>query len=228
MEAESAKNLLQDTDSFVNKEPKPRAAIWAGIVFVLIVLMIMGASINNAQKYYVKHTRAGVEIWKGQFAPVSMEKVLFIKGMNLPEFTEKSYSKQDIFPIPFNYYINMANDLIKKESEPNFQTILDIVDKASNFATTMEEKEKIELYKTTINQASEKIESNKIILPVEPLKEEILPEVNSVEEAAPAVAQEAQEAIPALTEEVAPAQTEETAPVVEEEPTEKETSEHHN
>ena len=198
----------------------------------MLVSLTLGASINNAKKFYIKQTKAGVEIWKGQFAPMNTQKVVFLEGLHLPGITHKIYSKQEVFPITYNYYLGLADTLIKEQALPDFQPIIDLVDKAADFATTPKEKEAIALYERNIHEALTNIKSTRIILPVLPSVEETIPvaaeqtpEGNSVADSAYAPLDT--ESAPAAVEAEAAHGTESASPTVDE-ANEKETSEPHN
>ena len=170
------------------------------------------------------------KIWKGQFSPMSTQKMTFLKGLHLPEMTQEIYSKQEVFPITFNYYLNMANSLIKEQGLPDFQPIIDLVGKAAYFATTTKEKETISLYKRNIQEALANIKSTKIILPWQAPEQEAIPasvEAPPEEQSAPGAIETPPE------EEKAPVAAEkshetENAPAAIEAVPEKETSETHN
>ncbi|MDY0222983.1 MAG: hypothetical protein RBR67_17775, partial [Desulfobacterium sp.] len=190
-EAEANESHIQGADNTSAARTKYIPAILAGICFVLLLLMVVGTSISNSKKFYIKHTNAGVEIWKGQFAPISTQKIVFLKNIKLPKMTQKVYSKQDIFPIPFNYYLGMADNLIKEQGLPDFQPLIDLVGKASDFATTTEEKETIARYKSTIHDALMNIKSTEIVLPIQAAEQESAP-------AAAEPNREGENALPAL------------------------------
>jgi hypothetical protein len=193
-------------------------AVLAGVCVAVLLTLMIGTSVNNSGKYYIKDTHAGLEIWKGQFAPISTEKLAFLKDMDFTGTTKAIYSKEEALPIPFNYYMDKAEALIKSESVPEFEAIIDFVEKASKFAITPEQKETIALYRTKTQEAFADFEETRIILPAQPLEEVTSPAVTE-EEAVPAVTEE--EAVPAVTEEEAvPAVTEEeVVPAVTEEET---------
>ena len=173
-EAVLAESSTQDLNKTENSRKKPIAAIFAAISFALILFMMITASINNSSKYYIRDTNAGLEIWKGQFAPKGLKKVVFLNGLNY-SVTKEIYSKNEVLPIAFQYYLDMADKLIKAKATPDFETITNLVEKASRFAITPKEKETIARYKTSIKEAEIKIKTTRIVLTPEAPEEKTVP-----------------------------------------------------
>jgi len=173
-EAVLAESSTQDLNKTENSRKKPIAAIFAAISFALILFMMITASVNNSSKYYIRDTNAGLEIWKGQFAPKGLKKVVFLNGLNY-SVTKEIYSKNEVLPIAFQYYLDMADNLIKAKATPDFQTITNLVEKASRFAITPKEKETIARYKTSIKEAEIKIKTTRVVLTPEAPEEKTVP-----------------------------------------------------
>ncbi len=104
--------------------------------FVLLVAIVLRVSISNQTHYYLKSTKAGMEIWQGIFAPMGEERLILLPGAPKPESIQAVYSKSEIYPIVFNYYIKKADELLEKPSMPDFGGIKRNLDKAMPYAVT--------------------------------------------------------------------------------------------
>lgn len=106
-----------------------------GILVFLMVLIIFfsAANVNN---YYMKYKDGAVEIWKGRFSPAGKERLIMMPGLPKPEFIKKVYSKEEVFPIICNFYMQKASTLLEVPGEPDYKGIKTYLDKALTYATT--------------------------------------------------------------------------------------------
>ncbi|MBF0201531.1 MAG: hypothetical protein HQK66_09505 [Desulfamplus sp.] len=128
------------------------------IKYVLICIAILaGAAIytsyNNSNSYYLCESRKGIEIWKGDFTPLSKSKVIILEGIDLPGNVKKSYEQSELFPLPFNFFLDRADEEIMSGTPYDFDQIGEYIAKASQFALTREDAELIEAYKNSVNEA---------------------------------------------------------------------------
>lgn len=103
---------------------------------VLLVIIIIGYSSSNNNKYYIKVTDGAVEIWQGKFAPMGIGLLITLPGAQSPESIQALYSKDEIFPFAFNYYIDRADALLDSPDMPDFEGIKLYLNKALSFGTT--------------------------------------------------------------------------------------------
>ena len=103
---------------------------------VLLVAITISASFSNKNKYYIKVTDGAVEIWQGKFAPIEAGLLITLPGAQPPESIQTVYSKEEVFPFAFNYYIDRADALLDVPGMPDFEGIKLYLNKALSFGTT--------------------------------------------------------------------------------------------
>lgn len=104
--------------------------------FVLLIMVVVGASYSNMKKYYIKTADGAVEIWKGNFAPLGMELFLNLPEMRPPASIKPAYRKNEVFPLIFHYYMERADSLLSVSSVPDFEQIKTYLSIALSYATT--------------------------------------------------------------------------------------------
>jgi hypothetical protein len=103
---------------------------------ILLVAITISASFSNKNKYYIKVTDGAVEIWQGKFAPMGADLLIMLPGAQSPESIQAIYSKEEVFPFAFNYYIDRADALLDTPDMPDFEGIKLYLNKALSFGTT--------------------------------------------------------------------------------------------
>ncbi len=106
------------------------------VCIVLLVAITIGASFSNKNKYYIKVTDGAVEIWQGKFAPMGVGLLITLPGAQSPESIQAVYSKEEVYPFAFNYYIDRADALLDAPDMPDFEGIKLYLNKALSFGTT--------------------------------------------------------------------------------------------
>ena len=104
--------------------------------FVILAALVTYSSFSNMKNYYIKPTDGAVEIWQGRFAPMSQKLLVTLPGAQAPQSIKEVYSKEEIFPLIFNYYINRADALLDIPGMPDFDGIKFYLNKAISFGTT--------------------------------------------------------------------------------------------
>ncbi len=107
----------------------------AGIA-ILLFLLVIGASLNNADTYYIKPAAGAIEIWQGKFAPIGKKLLVTLPGVPAPEETQPQYDKKAVFPLIYSYYINKADALLAAPGFPDFEEIKKYLEKALKYAHT--------------------------------------------------------------------------------------------
>ncbi len=105
----------------------------ACVVFVFAI--IIGASLSNVRKYYIETTDEAVEISQGWFAPLGEELIVSLPGVQAPEIVKSVYSKEEVYPLAFNYYIQKADALLEVPGTLDFAEINSYLNKAISFGT---------------------------------------------------------------------------------------------
>ncbi len=114
----------------------------AAALAVLIVLVI-GSSMINQGKYYIHSTDGALEIFQGSFAPMGEKLLISLPGVQQPAKAKDIYSKTDVYPIIFNYYVEKADTLLKVPSIPDFEGIKKYLNKAMLYKTAPDSAEAV-------------------------------------------------------------------------------------
>jgi len=114
----------------------------AGIA-ILLFLLVIGASMKNADTYYIKPAEGAVEIWQGKFAPLGEKLLVTLPGVPAPEEIQPQYNKKAVFPLIYAHYIDKADALLAAPGFPDFEEIKKYLEKALKFAHTSELKKLI-------------------------------------------------------------------------------------
>jgi hypothetical protein len=121
-------------------EPIPTFAKYAIAVFLLLVGLVVGASLLNTGKYYLVARDGAVEIWQGRFSPKGSEPLLIMPGVQPPAEIKSVYTRQEVFPLAFSYYLQQAEEVLQTSESPDFDEIKSYLNRALSYATTAEEK----------------------------------------------------------------------------------------
>jgi hypothetical protein len=104
--------------------------------FIILLALIFSASSSNNSKYYIKEKAGVLEIWQGRYAPLGEERMMSLPGVPLPEQIKAVYSKSEVFPLVFNYYIDKADAISGMSDTPDYVAIKSYLNEALLFATT--------------------------------------------------------------------------------------------
>ena len=103
-----------------------------------LMISLLGMSFMNAQQFYIKPVKAGIEICQGRFAPKGEKHLITLPENRLPATAKKVYNRYDVFPMIFNYYIKKADDLLNVTGIPNFENIKHYIELSQPYAATKE------------------------------------------------------------------------------------------
>jgi len=120
--------------------PDPMAKMFKyGIAgFAAIILLLIATSMMNTGNYYIKAVNGSLEIWQGQFSPMGQVRLIVLSGMEAPEPIKEVYSKNDVYPLVFNFYVAKADELLAMPGMPDYEGIRDYLKKAQKYAATPE------------------------------------------------------------------------------------------
>lgn len=122
-------------DSTGTENDPVQKALKCGVVaFVVLILLLVGASYKNSSKYYIVNKGDAVEIWRGRFSPTGKERLIILHGISAPEGRGTVYTRNHVFPLAFNYYLEKADALLDAEGIPDYKGIRDYLRKAKPFA----------------------------------------------------------------------------------------------
>ncbi|MBT8339905.1 MAG: hypothetical protein HKP58_20160, partial [Desulfatitalea sp.] len=119
-------------DSF-GKQMKIAAAIFSALVFLLV-----WSSFSNYATYFVTTKKDSVEIMKGHFSPTGKHFFAVLHGAQFDQPEKTTYSRKEIFPILFDYYLNRSDAMLIDSSLPDFSAVGDYLQRAEQFALTSE------------------------------------------------------------------------------------------
>jgi len=105
---------------------------------VFLVLILLGTSMCNSQKYYITTAKHGIEIWQGRFAPKGEKMLISLTGIKAPEKEKKVYSELDVDPIICSYFLNKADAILDAPGIPDFEGMKYYIHLAEPYAITRE------------------------------------------------------------------------------------------
>lgn len=113
----------------------------AGLFVVILMGLVVHASYRNADKYYLNFAAGALEIWQGTFSPSGKKRILIMPGVQKPAEIKTVYTKEDVYPLAFNFYVSKADALMAVGGMPDFIGIKSYLNKALTFATSEEERQ---------------------------------------------------------------------------------------
>jgi len=132
-----APDYPNDTLETNNKETQLMSnslkCVFAGVLAIFVLLYI--ASGSNHSKYYLIDGKSGVEVWQGNFSPMGKSRVITMMGMDIPETTQESYTRFEIYPMICEFYIDQANDVMSEDNIPNLVQVREYLEMAHYYAT---------------------------------------------------------------------------------------------
>jgi hypothetical protein len=130
-----------DSDDTIPDDPMGKAMKYMAAAVAVLILLVIGSSMINQGKYYINSTDGALEIFQGRFAPMGEKLLISLPGVQAPEKIKDNYSKTDVFPLIFNYYVEKADTLLKVPGLPDFEGIKKYINKARPYAVTPESKD---------------------------------------------------------------------------------------
>ncbi|HPA14253.1 MAG TPA: hypothetical protein PKV75_03165 [Desulfobacterales bacterium] len=117
---------------------------YLAVGFAVVFLLIIGASISNMNKYYIKPTDGGMEIWKGKFSPMSKELLVQLPEVQPEDPIREFYSKKEIAPFAFEYYSRKADDLLNQPGTTDLEEIKSYLRQAQSYSFTVDQRKAID------------------------------------------------------------------------------------
>ena len=124
-----------DYDDTISPDPSKKVVKYLIAAFVVLVALIIHTSIQNMNNYYLSATHGALEIWQGKFSPMGKELLLSLPGAQPPVKIKDVYSKTDVFPIIFDYYVEKADMLLEVSGMPDFKGVKKYLNRALSYAT---------------------------------------------------------------------------------------------
>jgi hypothetical protein len=124
-----------DYDDTISPDPSKKVVKYLIAAFVVLVALIIHTSFQNMNNYYLNATHGALEIWQGKFSPMGKELLLSLPGAQPPVKIKDVYSKTDVFPIIFDYYVEKADMLLEVSGMPDFKGVKKYLNRALSYAT---------------------------------------------------------------------------------------------
>ena len=125
-----------DFDDTISSDPSKKVVKYLIAAFVVLVALIIHTSFQNINNYYLSATHGALEIWQGKFSPMGKELLLSLPGAQPPVAIKDVYSKADVFPIIFDYYVEKADMLLEVSGMPDFKGVKKYLNRALSYATS--------------------------------------------------------------------------------------------
>lgn len=122
----------------------PALKMLIGCLTGLFALLFI-ASYMNANNYYLKPTKYGVEILKGVFSPSGQKIIASMPGATVAEPAKKVYSKNEVNKTAFSYFIKKAEKLSNAKGLLDFVSIKSSLNNALTFATGSKHQKDVKL-----------------------------------------------------------------------------------
>lgn len=102
----------------------------------VLIAIIIGTSMSNRNKFYLKEVNGAVQVWRGKFAPAGKELVLSLEGIKAPNPAKDVYSKKEICSLVFGYCEDKADAILSDRMGPDFAEIKGYLYQAEPYAPT--------------------------------------------------------------------------------------------
>ena len=129
---------VQPAQATKDADPMDKTIILFAGCLAFLVLFLLGTSMCNSQKFYIKPVKNGIEIWQGRFAPKGEKQLISLAGVKTPEKLKKIYSDLDVYPIIFTYFLNKADAILDAPGIPDFEGMKYYINQAEPYAMTKE------------------------------------------------------------------------------------------
>ncbi|MGD8844220.1 MAG: hypothetical protein PVI54_01865 [Desulfobacteraceae bacterium] len=136
---------VESNTQTAGKEPVARPVKIGLAVAATIVFLLLAISYNNGSKYYLQPKDNAIEIWKGRFSPKDTQLLMVLPGTEMADPVKEVYTKKEVFPLIYNYYIEKADSLLEVPGLPNFEDIKGYLGQAQDFIVTSEMKSGVTL-----------------------------------------------------------------------------------
>jgi len=124
-------------------DPMDRAFKYSIAGFAALLLLLIGYSFANTGNYYLDSANGGLKIYQGRFAPMGKELMITLPGVQLAEPAEDVYSRSQVFPLIYNFYLDKADALLAAPGLPDYEGIRRYLQEALQFATASDQRKAV-------------------------------------------------------------------------------------
>jgi hypothetical protein len=150
----SQESVVVKTEVTMPKEPaKNNIWIYGASAALLLLLVLLTASLTNSNTFSFRQKGNTLELWKGSFAPMGMERIRIFSDLQLPSDEEgktiikDTYTKKEAYHILFQYSLAKADDALSRQESPDLKEINAFLEEARGYALTEDAKETVRLRK---------------------------------------------------------------------------------
>ena len=122
-------------------DPLNKTLAYGGFFLLLLAILLVGTSLMNTARFFVIERDGAVEVWQGRFSPKAKELLIIMPGMEAPTPKKEVYSRNDVYPTIFQYYLEKSDALLDVPGLPDFSGIKAYLDRSMTYATTEEERQ---------------------------------------------------------------------------------------
>jgi hypothetical protein len=150
----SQESVVVKTEVTMPREPEKNSIwIYGASAALLLLLVLFTASLTNSNTFSFKKKGDTVELWKGSFAPMGMERISTFSDLQLPTdeagktIVQETYTKEEAYRILFQYFLSKADDTLTRQEFPDLKEVNALLEEAKEYAFTDDAKETLRLRK---------------------------------------------------------------------------------
>ena len=113
-----------------------KVLIYLAICLTVLAAVLVGTSYLNVHRYFIVSRDGAMEIWKGTFSPKGRERLIIMPGGRPPEPIRDVYTREEVAPLAFKYYIDKSDALMDVPGLPDFSGIRADLDRALSYAAS--------------------------------------------------------------------------------------------
>jgi hypothetical protein len=125
-------------------DPMKKTLIIFSIVLIFLIVILVISSNLNTEKYFMRASAGALEVWQGTFSPAGKKRLVSMPGVSPPEVNKPFYSRDEVYPLIFSYYLDKADALIDMPGLPDFVGIKFYLNRAMNFATIDDQRKTVQ------------------------------------------------------------------------------------
>ncbi len=135
---EEVKPVVTTVDAGNDPDPVKRSIQYAAAAFALLILLLIGASFKNSGNFYLNAKDDALEISRGRFSPTGQAFFLVLHDTQPPQPLKSVYTREEIFPLAFNYYLDKADALLETSGVPDYEGMRNYLQMARRYAISPE------------------------------------------------------------------------------------------
>lgn len=129
----------------IRRYPLKAGVLLLCIITILLIGLIIYTSHLNTKKYYLIPYAGALEVWQGTFSPAGKKRLVSMPGEMPPEKIKPFYTRQDVYPLIFNYYLEKSDALIHAPGIFDFTDIKFYLNRALAYASTAEHHKAVQI-----------------------------------------------------------------------------------